>query len=225
MAAADIPRQLRVAEVIECYGACLELVPIDRRFHNISVGLYVKDEVLTVWSFSRKPGVEDRVQEIRDQLVALGGVSPVEGTGNQAKFLCGHLHRRPLRFLLQQAVGKDPDYRPPAGEMSIKDTKTKLLLGVTGHQQEDGWAYQVSGLGEHEDVTQRLRMVVAGFVRYGEMERIGDLIVKFPCGTKHDRLMRLLLPYSRNVSVVESKMEKESLRGQMTTGTLGFSTQ
>jgi hypothetical protein len=35
--------------------------------------------------------------------------------------------------------------------------------------------------------------------------------------------MRLLLPYSRNVSAAESMMEAEAQRGQMTTGTLGFS--
>ena len=26
------------------YGQCLELVPLDRRFHDISVGLYVKGD-------------------------------------------------------------------------------------------------------------------------------------------------------------------------------------
>jgi hypothetical protein len=34
--------------------------------------------------------------------------------------------------------------------------------------------------------------------------------------------MRILLPYSRNVSAVENMMEADALRGQMTTGTLGF---
>ncbi len=35
--------------------------------------------------------------------------------------------------------------------------------------------------------------------------------------------MRILLPYSRNISAVEGMMEAEAMRGQMTTGTLGFS--
>jgi hypothetical protein len=34
--------------------------------------------------------------------------------------------------------------------------------------------------------------------------------------------MRLVLPYSRNISAVETMMDAEALRGQMTTGTLGF---
>ena len=32
-----------------------------------------------------------------------------------------------------------------------------------------------------------------------------------------------MLPYSRNVYAVENMAEEEALRGQMTTGTLGFS--
>ena len=54
------------------------------------------------------------------------------------------------------------------------------------------------------------------------MEKISDTKVAFPCGQRHDELIRLLLPYSRNISSVESMMEAEALRGQMTTGTLGF---
>ena len=45
----------------------------------------------------------------------------------------------------------------------------------------------------------------------------------FACGMPHDALMRVLLPYSRNISSVETMMAAEALRGQMTTGTLGFS--
>ncbi len=66
-------------------------------------------------------------------------------------------------------------------------------------------------------------MIVAGFVRYGEMDRVSDTEVAFPCGRLHEELVRILLPYSRNVSAFESMMAEEALRGQMTTGTLGFS--
>ena len=52
--------------------------------------------------------------------------------------------------------------------------------------------------------------------------KLSDTEVTFPCGQRHDQLMRLLLPYSRNISAVESMMEADAMRGQMTTGTLGF---
>ncbi|MCY3545081.1 MAG: hypothetical protein OXH22_13740 [Chloroflexi bacterium] len=214
---------LRVADVLERYGSCLELVPMDPNFKNISVGLYVKNGICTVWTFSGKRGVEARIEQIRDQLVALGGMEAVSGTYNQARFACGFLHERPMKFLMTQAVGKAPDYAPPQGEMTIRDSRSPLTIKVSGSQRDDAYVYSVSVEGDAPRPAVRLRMVVAGFLRYGEMQKVGDTEVVFPCGSRHDELMRLLLPYSRNISSVEGMMAAEALRGQMTTGTLGFS--
>ena len=223
MVGTQAPRRMGAVEALERFGRCLELVPMDPNFQNISVGLYVKDGICTVWSFSGKPGTAARLERIRDQLVALGGMEPVAGSGNQARFGCGYLHERPVKFLMSQAVGKAPDFAPPQGEMSIKDSRSPLTIRVEGYQQGDRWVYRVSGEGDAPNPAMRLRMVVAGFLRYGEMDKVSDTEVAFPCGQRHDALMRLLLPYSRNISSVEGMMAAEALRGQMTTGTLGFS--
>jgi len=220
--------RLRPVEVIERYGQCLELVPLDRRFHDISVGLYVKDGICTIWTFSRKEGVEERIREIRDQMIALGGMEAIEGTHNQVRFPCGQLHQRTLRFVMSQAVGKAPDYAPPQGELSIQDSKSAMtihadLSGESGEEHGGRAVYAVSLEGEARNAAMRLRMVLAGFARYGEMEQVGESGVAFACGMPHDALMRVLLPYSRNISSVETMMAAEALRGQMTTGTLGFS--
>jgi hypothetical protein len=212
----------QASAVLERLGRCLELVPTDPHFNNISVGLYVKDDVCTVWTFSGKEGAAERMGEIRDQLVALGNMEAIEGAHDQAQFPCGYLHVRPVRFLLAQAVGKSPSYAHAEGGMSIKDTKSSLMLTVSGAEKQGKWVYSVSGEGDAPNPAVRLRLIVAGFVRYGEMEKVGDTEVMFPCGARHDALMRLLMPYSRNVSGVESMMEAEAMRGQMTTGTLGF---
>lgn len=211
----------RPSEVIKKYGRCLELVPIDKYFNDISVGLYVKGAICTVWTYSKKPGVTERLREIRDQMVALGGTEALEGTDNQVRFPCGQLHTRPLRFLTAQAVGKAPDYAPPQGQMSIKDSKSTFTINVEAADPHG--VYQISLEGEGSNPTMRLRMVVAGFTRYGEMEQVGDSGVRFSCRDTHDALMRILMPYSRNISSVETMMAAEALRGQMTTGTLGFS--
>ena len=55
------------------------------------------------------------------------------------------------------------------------------------------------------------------------MKKVGDAEVAFPCGQRHDLLMGILMPYSRNISAVENMMEADAMRGQMTTSTLGFS--
>jgi hypothetical protein len=222
MTKARMTQRLRVAEVIGTYGHCLELVPMDPNFHHISVGLYLKDGICTIWTFSHKPGVQERIEQIRNQLVALGRMQPIAGTHNQVRFPCGYVHVRPVKFLLSRAVGKAPDYALTQGEMSIKDSKSSLTLQVTGKEQDGRWVYQTSGVGEAPNRAMRLRMVVAGFIRYGEMDKVSDTEVAFPCGARHDELIRLLLPYSRNISSVESMMAAEALRGQMTTGTLGF---
>ena len=219
----EMRTRLRAVDVIEKYGNCLELVSMDPNFENISVGLYMKDGVCTIWTFSSKAGVSARIEQIRDQLVALGGVEAVEGTTNQVRFACGELHERAIKFLMSQAVGKAPDFAPPHGEMAIKDSRSPLTIKVSGAAQDDQYVYAVSAEGDAPNPAVRLRMVVAGFLRYGEMEKVGDVEVAFPCGERHDALMRLLMPYSRNISSVEGMMAAEALRGQMTTGTLGFS--
>ena len=217
--------RIRPAEVIERYGQCLELVPLDRRFHDISVGLYVKDGICTIWTFSGREGVEGRIREIRDQMIALGGMEAVGDSHNQVQFPCGQLHQRTLRFVMSQAVGKAPDYAPPQGELSIQDSKSALKIHAElCETNDDGRSvYEVSLEGEARNAAMRLRMVLAGFTRYGEMVQVGESGVAFACGMPHDALMRVLMPYSRNISSVETMMAAEALRGQMTTGTLGFS--
>jgi hypothetical protein len=212
--------KLNVNNVINRYGRCLELVPIDPNFHNISVGLYAKDQIATVWTFSHKKGVEERIRQIRDQLATLGDLQPVNGTHNQLQPHCGDIHQRPLKFLLMQAVEKDPSFTYPEGY--VKDLRSDLMLGFESRISDGRVTYYITGEGEVNNYASRLRAITAGFVRYGEMDRSEDGGVIFSCGVSHDQLIRLLLPYARNVTGTQDMLESDSLRGQMTTGTLGF---
>ena len=212
---------LHVNEVIEEYGKCLELVPIDPHFKNISVSLYEKNNVATVWTFSRKNGVSKRIEQIRDQLAKLGDLEPIETTNNQLRSSCGIMHTRPHKFLMMQAVEKSPDYSHPEG--LIKDLRSDLLLGFSTVDMDGSTGYQINAKGEAPNLNGRLRAITSGFVRYGEMIRRDNFTVSFSCGAKHNPLMQLLLPYARNVTGTQDMLEADSLRGQMTTGTLGFS--
>ena len=51
MTQSTISRRGQVSEKLKEIGACLELVPMDPHFNSVSVGLYYKDGVCTVWSF------------------------------------------------------------------------------------------------------------------------------------------------------------------------------
>ena len=218
MTVASMPR-LSAVEAIEEYGKCLELVPIDPHFHDISIGLYSKGGVATVWTFSRREGVETRIEQVRDQLTKLGDMEPVEGTHNQLRPPCGSIHQRPLKFLMMQAVEKDPTFDYPKG--LVKDLRSPLMLGFESEEIDGRTAYSLVAEGEAPRAAGRMRAITSGFVRYGEMERVGDG-VSFDCGARHDQLMRLLLPYARNVTGTQDMLEADALRGQMTTGTLGF---
>ena len=218
-----VDNSLSVIEVIKRYGKCLDLVPMDPHFNNITVGIYVKDEIITVWTYSKKSGVTERIRRIRDQVLKLGGLVAVNNTVNQARFSCGVLHVKPLKFLISQAVEKAPDYTYPAGKLSIKDTKTDLTLNVQGSERDAKWIYQISAEGDPEKISWRLAAVQTGFIRYGEMEKVEENTVAFSCGQRHDELVRLLLPYSRNISAVETMLEESAMRGQLTTETSGFS--
>ena len=211
----------RVARVIQEYGKCVELVPIDPNFQEISVGLYVKDGIGTIWTFSSKDGVEGRMEQIRDQLVRLGGLGVVEDTHNKLKFNCSNLHEKSLKFLLTMAVEKPAGYELPTGK--TKDLRTDLMLGFSAEQVDKKWIYKLEVEGDAPNAAQRIRAVTRGLIRYGEMKETDDKSgVSFECGFRHDELVRLTLPYARNITGVEDQMAEEALRGQMTTGTLGF---
>ncbi len=222
MTRATVSKRLRVTDVISRYGRCLELVSIDPHFHEITVGLYLKDGVVTVWTFSDRQGVEERIRQIRDLLVVRGALVPVEGTHDQARFECGTVHERPLTFLLRNCVEKGPDLEQEHGPITVRDFRTKLTLMATPVQQDGRWAYEVSGEGDEAKPEIRVRAVVGGFMRYGEMERVSPTQAAFACGARHDELVRLLIPMARNVSSIEDVLEADALRGQMTTSTLGF---
>ena len=212
---------LRPRDVIARYGNCVELVPMDPNFHDISVGLYERDGVATVWTFSRRPGVEDRMREIVERLILLGGMERA-GEWNRMRFPCGRIHTRPLKFLTIAAIERTAERDRPE-ELRIKDSKSALMIEMTGEQADGRYVYRVSATGEAKNPALRLKAIIAGFLRYGEREKIDETTVSFNCGRRHDGLARLILPYSRNISAVEDALEADALRGQMTTSTLGFS--
>lgn len=213
----------RVAETMRKLGNCVAIVSRDPNFHDITVGLYLKGPVVTFWTFSSKPGAENRIREIRDRATRLAGLVPVEGAPGQARFTCSDVHRRTLRFMAAEAVEKPADRAIPTGPISTKDNKTRLRFFATPRQNGDRWVYKVTAEGEADNAAMRVKAVVGGFMRYGDCQRVSENEFAFPCGARHDELARLLIPYARNVSAVEEMIAAADLAGQMTTQTLGFS--
>jgi hypothetical protein len=215
--------KLTVREVIGRYGHCIDLVSMDRHFNDISVGLFVKGRRFTVWSYTTVPGVEKRLVQIRDRLVAWGEMTPVADSSNQADYAVGELLERPLRFLFMEAVDKDPSTPIPSGRIEARDTKTLLTFVVSGKAEGDKYVYTAAAEGDEPRADMRVKAVVGGYMRYGSCLRVAPTKFTFPDGERHDGFARLLLHYARNVTGVENMLAANELQGQMTTQTLGFS--
>ena len=196
---------------------------MNRNFHDITVGLYLKDGIWTVWTFSHKDGVDKRLEEIRDQLVLKGSMEAVAGTTNQAYFACGMFHDRPMRFLLRNAVEKAPISEPDTSPLTVRDIKSKLDMLATPGEEDGQGAYRVSATGEVKRPEIRIRAMVGGFMRYGDLERIEPDTASFQCKARHDALVRTLMPIARNISGSQDALAAEDMRGQLTTQTLGYS--
>ncbi len=220
----QIKQKPKVADAIRQLGQCVELVSLDPNFHDITVGLYLKGDILTFWTFSGVGGAPDRIRQIRDRAVRLTGMETVSGTHGKSRFTCGDVHRKALKFMAAEAVEKPPTRPIPDGPITTKDNKSRLTFIATPEQADGRWVYTMSSQGDADPAVtaMRTKAVVGGFMRYGECQRVAADKFAFPCGARHDELARLLISYARNVSAVEEMLAASDLAGQMTTQTLGF---
>ena len=212
----------RIVEQVKSLGQCIELVSIDPHFNDVTIGLFIKDGLMTIFSYSTLDGIDARIEQIRDRCVLLGDVVAVEGTSNQLRLISDLQLDRALRFMFTAAVEKDPALELPSGRITAPDTKTKLTYVIDGEQVGDQYVYTVSTEGQAERPERRVMAAVGGFIRYSGCTRVDKNQFSFPDGKRYDNFARLILPLARNVSAVEAQIEQDEMAGQMNTQTLGF---
>ena len=217
-----IANQVSIVDRVKDLGNCIELVSIDPHFYNISIGLFIKKGLLTIWTYSHFEGVEARIEQIRDRCVLLGDVDPVNETNNQLKLKSELVLDRALKFMFIAAVEKDPEADVPTGKISAPDTKPKLTFVIDGAVEDGRYVYKVSAEGESDRSVMRIRAAVGGFNRYADCVRVDKDKFAFPDGRRYDKFARLILPLARNISAVEAQLEQADMAGQMNTQTLGF---
>jgi hypothetical protein len=217
-----LAQKSRIADHVRKLGHCIELVSIDPHFHDVSIGLFIKNGLMTISSFSKIDGLAERIEQIRDRCTKLGDVESVEGTTDQLRLISDLYLDRALRFMFTAAVEKDPSIELPSGRISAPDTKTKLTFVITGAEEDGKYVYTISAEGRAERPEMRVRAAVGGFMRYSDCERVDKNKFSFPDGKRYDNFARLILPIARNVSAVEAQLEQDEMAGQMNTQTLGF---
>lgn len=204
-------------------GRCIELVSMDPFFNDISVGIYKNKNHLTIWSFSNIPGLNNRIEQIRDNCALLGDVNVLPGTFDKLVMRTDLYLERALKFMFTIAVQKEKKDFKIDGPISAPDTKTKLKFFLTSYEKNSNNIYKVSVEGENEKAHLRIRAVVGGFMKYAGCERVSPEEFMFSDGKRYDKFARLILPVARNVSATENMLSQTEMQGQMTTQTLGFS--
>ncbi len=198
-------------------GRRIELLSIDPRFHEISVGLYERVDAAggasyLAHSYSPLAGVAGRIDDLAGAMVTLGGMERVEGEAGTVRFPCGEGHRTAVKRIFIEA-GKLADVAAAAGlDPRVEDKKFGLDVRVVG---EGGGRYQVVAEGESERKEMRIRAIAGGLKRLAELDEISGAEDKiaFPCGADHDALVGLLLPRALNVRAAMREQEEAMTRG------------
>jgi hypothetical protein len=82
-------------------GRRIELVSMDPRFHDISIGLYRRGTGYLVHSYSGRQGARERLGFVTRAMAVLGGLNESDG---RLSFICGDLHHNAMRRIFRNPV-------------------------------------------------------------------------------------------------------------------------
>jgi hypothetical protein len=192
-----------------------EIVPMDARGDDISVGLYRQDGAEgpegVVHTYSARAGAAERVAVIAHAMAVLSGLEQDDGEPTVVRFPCGAWHAAAARRTFLEAVKVDPAELAPR-PLQIVDRKTDQLIEV--EPLGDG-RYRVHATGEGKS---RAPTTANGLRKLAELTSPDDdeTLVEFPCGHAHDALVGLLLPRAVNVRAAIREEEMSQSRGVLT---------
>lgn len=198
-------------------GTRIELVSMDRHFHDISISLYQDDDgdggiEFTVHSYSRREGTAARINVVKTAMQVLGGVEPASNRGGRFRFPCGHNHRRAVQRLFIDSCKVAPGDALEPRLLSVFDKKMDLTLFATG--EGDG-RYRLSADTEGPDADRRIDGITRGLTKLAELEALDTGLAAFPCGRPHDELVGLLLGRALNVRAAMREAEAAAARGML----------
>jgi hypothetical protein len=201
--------------VITDIGTRVELLPMDARFHDISIALYRQDRadgpVGLVHTYSARPGAAERVAFVGRAMAVLGGLEPADGPGVVLRFDCGTWHAAAARRAFLEACKAEPGERLEARPLEALDRKTgqRIIVEPLG-----AGTYRVLAEGVTEEAPSRASAAARGLAKLAELETGTEPeTVAFPCRQRHDALVGLLLPRALNVRAVLQEDEMKATRG------------
>jgi hypothetical protein len=196
-------------------GRRVELVSADPAFHDVSVGLYRKDTdrgpIALVHSYSGKPGVEARVEAIRNAMGVLGGLEPATvGEDRGLRLPCGDWHEGAMRRLFLDCFRVDLSGELEPKPLAAPDTRSDQHVTVV---PLGGGVYRVESEGGTGEEPSRAPAIARALVRLVELADVDDTTVAFRCGHDHHELMGLMLVRAQNLRAALREEELSTGRG------------
>ncbi|MDP7397515.1 MAG: hypothetical protein QF541_11645 [Lentisphaeria bacterium] len=193
-------------------GIRIELVSMDRHFHDISLGLYRLDGAdgaeFLVHSYSRLAGVAGRLAFVAGAMKTMGGLVAAEN--GRLRFPCGREHNRGVRRVFLDICKLDPGEPPAARELNVFDQKAAATVTVTSY---DNGRYTFAADEDADKAAARAGAIARGIVKLAETTLEDDTTVSFDCGHGHDVLVAQLLPRATNVRAAVREQETAASRG------------
>lgn len=187
---------------------------MDPRHEDIAVGLYVRDAdggpIGTVHSYSSRPGTPERLATIARTMCEFGGMR--EAGAADVRFDCGHWHQAAARRLFIEACRHDPAVAPSVGELEVDDSRSGQRITVVAG---DAGSYRVFATGATTETPSRAPAIARAMAKLAQLDtrEDDDTLVSFPCRSRHDQLVALLLGRAQNLRQILREEELSANRG------------
>ena len=198
-------------------GRRIEIYSMDKRCHDISLGLYQRDfageSQFLVHTYSPVVGTSERVAFIRQTLVTMLGLEPAEEEGQGwLRFPCRYEHKRTIKRAFLDLCKLETGVVLEVKPLTAFDKKAEGDL--TAKSLGDG-RYLVQGAEDTPAMARRTVALARGFVKLCEMEFLeGDeTTVCFPCRQSHDEIIGLMMFRAQNVRAAMQEEEMTAGRG------------
>lgn len=199
---------------IEDLGRRIELVSMDKHFHDISIGLYERAEgqgySFVPHTYSQLDGAADRIDFLIEAMVTLGGLERTANGHAGVRFPCGSEHALGCRRIFLESCKLASGSALEAKPLTIFDKKSERTVTVTS---DGAGTYQLTADGPEEGRDRRIAAIAKGLIKLAEMEPVADDQVRFACGHAHDAMIGLLLGRALNVRAAIREQEDQASRG------------
>ena len=197
-------------------GIRLELQPMDRHCHDISLGLYQREvesvPQFLVHTYGSVSGAEDRVAFLSRALCAILGLEEVPGQGPWLRFPCASNHPKALKRAFLDICRLDSDAELVPKRLAGFDKKANCNIQIASR---GNGIYEVAPEQPTDAGKKRAGAVARGYAKLCEMDAVeGESCqVKFGCQSSHDALIGFLLYRAQNVRAAMQEEESAASAG------------